>query len=122
MKSTVFLIVLLLCTGIRAESTESARQQLEAFSEGLLNVQLEFSQVVTSQDGSIQDRAGGQAWLQRPDRMRWVYQGDFPEVIVADGRNVWIYDESGGAAKVVAADIEGSNGVVHAVSKVLLPK
>ena len=94
MKSIVFMIVLLLFTEARAESPESAREQLEAFSEGLLNVQLEFSQVVTSQDGSVQDRAGGQAWLQRPDRMRWVYQGDFPEIIVADGRNVWIYDEA----------------------------
>jgi outer membrane lipoprotein carrier protein len=24
---------------------------------------------------------------------RWEYGGDFPEVVVADGRNIWIYDE-----------------------------
>ncbi len=26
--------------------------------------------------------------------MRWIYQGDFPETIVADGDNIWIYDET----------------------------
>ncbi len=25
--------------------------------------------------------------------MRWEYEGDYPETIVATGRNVWIYDE-----------------------------
>jgi uncharacterized surface protein with fasciclin (FAS1) repeats len=35
---------------------------------------------------------------------------------------VWVYDQSGGAAKVVAADIMASNGVIHATSAVSLPK
>ena len=25
--------------------------------------------------------------------MRWVYGGEYPETIVADGKNVWIHDE-----------------------------
>ncbi|MGB7287908.1 MAG: fasciclin domain-containing protein [Salaquimonas sp.] len=48
--------------------------------------------------------------------------GDALTATLTPHGNVWIYDESGGAAKVVAADIEATNGVVHAVSKVLLPK
>lgn len=35
---------------------------------------------------------------------------------------VWVYDQSGGAAKVVVADIAASNGVIHATSAVSLPK
>jgi uncharacterized surface protein with fasciclin (FAS1) repeats len=35
---------------------------------------------------------------------------------------VWVYDQSGGAAKVIAADIANSNGVIHATSAVSLPK
>jgi uncharacterized surface protein with fasciclin (FAS1) repeats len=35
---------------------------------------------------------------------------------------VWIYDQNGGAAKVVVADIASSNGVIHATSAVSLPK
>ncbi len=38
------------------------------------------------------------------------------------GNNVYIYDESGNAAKVTIADVNQSNGVIHVVNKVLLPK
>lgn len=39
-----------------------------------------------------------------------------------DGGHVYIFDESGGAALVTTADIQGDNGIVHIVNDVLLPK
>ncbi len=38
------------------------------------------------------------------------------------GSNVYIYDESGNAALVTISDVNQSNGVIHVVNKVLLPK
>jgi uncharacterized surface protein with fasciclin (FAS1) repeats len=38
------------------------------------------------------------------------------------GQTVYIYDESGGAARVTIADVNQANGVIHVVDKVLLPK
>ena len=38
------------------------------------------------------------------------------------GSSVIITDESGGSAKVTIADVNQSNGVIHVVDKVLLPK
>lgn len=38
------------------------------------------------------------------------------------GGNVMITDDGGGAAKVTIADVNQSNGVIHVVDKVLLPK
>jgi uncharacterized surface protein with fasciclin (FAS1) repeats len=35
---------------------------------------------------------------------------------------VYVIDESGGASKVTIADVNQSNGVIHVVNKVLLPK
>jgi uncharacterized surface protein with fasciclin (FAS1) repeats len=35
---------------------------------------------------------------------------------------VWIYDQSGGAAQVVVADLVASNGIIHATNAVSLPK
>ena len=35
---------------------------------------------------------------------------------------LYIVDESGGTAKVTVADVNQSNGVIHVVNKVLLPK
>jgi uncharacterized surface protein with fasciclin (FAS1) repeats len=40
----------------------------------------------------------------------------------ADGGKVTITDESGGVANVTIADVIQSNGVIHVVDKVLLPK
>ena len=40
----------------------------------------------------------------------------------AAGGNVMVMDESGGTTKVVIADVTQSNGVIHVVDKVLLPK
>ena len=40
----------------------------------------------------------------------------------ADGGKVTVTDESGGTANVTIADVLQSNGVIHVVDKVLLPK
>jgi uncharacterized surface protein with fasciclin (FAS1) repeats len=38
------------------------------------------------------------------------------------GKSVYIYDESGNAGKVTIADVDQSNGVIHVVDAVLVPK
>lgn len=40
----------------------------------------------------------------------------------AKGRNLYIYDESGNASKITISDVKQSNGVIHVIDKVLLPK
>ena len=40
----------------------------------------------------------------------------------ADGGKVTVTDEAGGVANVTIADVEQSNGVIHVIDKVLLPK
>jgi len=39
-----------------------------------------------------------------------------------DSKGIYLFDESGGVARVTQADVNQSNGVIHVVSKVLLPK
>ena len=91
----LFTMLLMLSSAVAfADAYGPARSALEKFSNGLETLQVDFTQVVKSQDGSIQDKTYGNAWLQSPDKLRWVYAGDFPEIIVADGSDVWIYDEA----------------------------
>jgi uncharacterized surface protein with fasciclin (FAS1) repeats len=42
--------------------------------------------------------------------------------VKVEGDKVMITDEAGGMATVTAADLAGSNGVIHVVDKVLMPK
>ncbi len=90
----VALVACLLVSAASANSSGPARTELELFATGLEYFQAEFTQTVKSQDGRIQDQTQGEVWLQSPDKLRWVYTGDFPETIVADGLNIWIHDES----------------------------
>lgn len=38
------------------------------------------------------------------------------------GRSLWIYDQSGNAGRVTISDVNQSNGVIHVVNSVLLPR
>jgi len=91
---TVFLLGFFIAASAGASDSGPARSELERFADELDRFQAGFTQTVKTQDGRIQDQTQGQVWLQSPDKLRWVYSGDFPEVIVADGKNIWIYDES----------------------------
>ena len=89
------LILLLIISSVSlADGSGPARSALEVFTDDLETFQASFTQTVRSQDGRVQDLTTGSIWLRTPDRLRWVYEGDFPETIVADGSNVWIHDES----------------------------
>ena len=48
-------------------------------------------------------------------------EGD-PLTVMVSGGKVMVMDESGGTATVTIADVYQSNGVIHVVNKVLLPK
>jgi len=84
----------LLLTLAASAQTDSARSQLERFSNGLETLHARFDQRVIGNDGVVQDASAGEVWLQRPDRFRWEYGGEFPEQVVADGQRIWIYDEA----------------------------
>lgn len=73
--------------------SQSARAQLERFSNQLETLHAQFEQRVIGTDGVTGDNSSGEVWLRRPGLFRWEYGGDFPEVVVADGKNIWIYDE-----------------------------
>ncbi|MEP6583954.1 MAG: fasciclin domain-containing protein [Ginsengibacter sp.] len=42
--------------------------------------------------------------------------------IKSDGSSIMVTDENGGTASVTIADVNQSNGVIHVINKVLLPK
>ena len=51
-----------------------------------------FTQTVTSPDGAKKKSSSGTFEFARPNRFRFAYAKPFEQLIVADGRKVWIYD------------------------------
>jgi outer membrane lipoprotein carrier protein len=96
MKTALVLLALpLLLAGFSGQvlAQNSARDQLLAFSTGMNTLSAAFEQRVIGSDGTVQDESGGKVWLSQPHYFRWEYGGDFPEIVVADGLQIWIYDE-----------------------------
>lgn len=89
-----FLNLLLLSGLVSAGEAGPARQGLEQFTLGMNGLHARFSQVVINADGGVESEGQGEVWMSSPDRFRWTYTGEFPELIVADGTNVWLYDET----------------------------
>ena len=66
--------------------------RIDAYLATVNTLSADFSQVVRNRDGQIVDRASGQLSLSRPDRFRWDYQKPYVQTIVADGKQLWLYD------------------------------
>jgi len=75
-----------------AQAAQEGRQRVETFLQGLDGMQAQFKQVLTDRNGQSVDEASGTLAISRPDRFRWDYREPYSQVIVADGKRIWIYD------------------------------
>jgi len=67
---------------------------LDDFARGLDSLSAEFSQITIDSSDEVVEESEGRLYFQAPDRIRWDYFEPFPQVIVADGEQLWHYDES----------------------------
>ena len=91
MKYLLVLISLCSSTLVYAQSP-AAEQQLEAFASNLTSFSSNFSQQIRSPNGILDEPETGRFQLLRPNLFRWDYHGQYPQQIIADGQQVWIYD------------------------------
>jgi outer membrane lipoprotein carrier protein len=69
-----------------------ARAALDAFARGLSTLEGRFEQRVTDANGNPVETSTGRIAVRAPRQFRWEYEAPFPQLIVADGDNVWIFD------------------------------
>jgi outer membrane lipoprotein carrier protein len=65
---------------------------LQKFTREVKSGSAHFTQTVTSPDGKKKKTSIGQFEFARPGRFRFTYTKPFEQLIVGDGRKVWIYD------------------------------
>ncbi|NCT83819.1 MAG: outer membrane lipoprotein chaperone LolA [Comamonadaceae bacterium] len=84
------LLTLFLCAAglARADAVDALRD----FARDVKSGKASFTQTVTSPDGKRKKVSSGSFEFQRPNQFRFAYAKPFEQVIVADGRKVWIYD------------------------------
>jgi outer membrane lipoprotein carrier protein len=67
---------------------------LDQFLENLQSLRASFTQVVVDAKGKELESGQGTLLVRRPGRFRWEYTpaGAGPQLLVADGANLWFYD------------------------------
>jgi chaperone LolA len=70
----------------------TAAPALDAFLDQVQTLTANFMQEIRGADGAVIETASGSVALSRPNRFRWIYEQPFEQQIIADGRDLWIYD------------------------------
>ncbi len=86
----IILPALLLLCGPVAAATGPER--LENYLKGLRSLTSDFRQVTLSSDGGRVVESKGTLYLRRPGKFRWEYESPVKQIIVADGKRVWLHD------------------------------
>lgn len=69
-----------------------ARDDLTTFTKGLKGLDGQFSQQVFDANGKRKEASSGRVALSAPRLFRWEYVKPYPQLIVADGKTVWVHD------------------------------
>lgn len=120
-----------LCLAPVAGTAAAPDTALDRFLEGLTTLRAGFTQVVVDAAGKQLESGQGTLLVRRPGRFRWEYTASDagPQLLVADGTNLWFYDRELQQATVKPAAaalsatpvmlLSGSAAELHAAFTVL---
>ena len=103
-RSFAFLALLLSTTAFAG-----ARDDLNAFTKGLKGLDGQFTQTVFDANGNLKESSSGRVALSAPRLFRWEYVKPYEQLIVADGKKVWVYDPDLSQVTVRAQGVEEQN-------------
>ncbi len=69
-----------------------ARDDLRTFTTGLKGLDGQFTQQVFDIRGEQKEQSSGRVAVSAPRLFRWEYVKPYPQLIVADGKTVWVHD------------------------------
>ena len=109
MRYLIAVLGIIFITGIQAQETKEIVNEMQAVESAttsidplallsevrkdLTGLEAAFVQYELINESEKIDHNAGQVWMQSPDRFRWHYIDPIEQLIVADGKQVWVYDE-----------------------------
>lgn len=87
--TTILCAALLLAANT---ANAGARDELDAFTKGLKGLDGQFSQQVFDARGRHKETSTGRIAVSAPRLFRWEYLKPYPQLIIADGKTVWVHD------------------------------
>ena len=85
-------LVLIAAVLLAGNAFAGARDVLQDFTRDLKGLDGQFAQRVFDGNGRVKESSSGRVALSAPRLFRWEYVQPYPQLIVADGEKVWVYD------------------------------
>lgn len=82
------LLPLVSMSAVANEAAQALAERLNAHQR----FTAEFQQYTLGDGSSREELSKGRMWIEHPNRVRWETTDPFPQLIVGDGENLWIYD------------------------------
>lgn len=70
----------------------SSIARLERFIDGLETFEAGFKQIVFDSNEEVVEKSSGYLMIQPPGKFRWEYLDPYPQLIISDGAELWMYD------------------------------
>lgn len=95
-KILLFTLTLTISTTTLADQTpadNSAGNNLPMLLENLKTYQADFDQIITAKNNQLIQESTGKMALERPGHFRWETLKPNQQLIIADGKFIWIFDK-----------------------------
>jgi outer membrane lipoprotein carrier protein len=86
-------LVLFLAALLPAAACASSLEELKALLAQTTTARAQFAQIVLDRNMKRLQQATGTMQFSRPGRFRWEYDRPHEQLIVGDGKRVWLYDK-----------------------------
>lgn len=91
-KSIFLFLLMLFSAPIFATEQKTAALELTQLLNGFSTFQAQFTQTTTDTSHQILQKSSGTMMLMRPGRFRWETKDPTHQVVITDGKIVWVYD------------------------------
>ena len=92
MNPPAFFAACLAAAAVSCTAHAGGVDQLKAFVAGTKSARADFSQTVSGKSGRKPQESRGQMMFARPGKFRWAYDKPYAQLLVGDGRKLWVYD------------------------------
>lgn len=75
-----------------SSAVAGGRDALTKFTNGLTGLEGQFTQQVFDANGKAKESSSGRIAMSAPRLFRWEYTRPYQQLIIADGKDLWVYD------------------------------
>lgn len=87
------ILILLLLMPFSVTQAGIAKDKLFAFYKNVNSMRAAFQQSTIDTRFNATQASSGTLVMQRPGKFRWDYTSPYEQIIVADGKKIWVYDK-----------------------------